>query len=303
VARVVALLAVLWGLGACGVPVPPTVTDLEARASRGDASAARELIALLRRGSDGEVRSEAYQALLRLGAGVQDAAILEACRSEDAVLREHALALAANLRLPGVRDEAVRALQDRAFPRRYVAAWVLGELGDPAGVGPLVAAVGGSDAESAKEAARSLVKLGRASVEPLLDALPGLDAAGRGYALRTLGEIQDPRAVPAAVAALASPVGRVDGAWALGKLGAVDAAPALRDLLSDPEWRVRLEAARALGLLEDRASGEALARLRESDPEPSVREWAARSLALLTGAVEKYRDARGEWVEPDSLYR
>lgn len=285
------------------MPVPPSVSDLEARASAGDAAAADELLGLLRRETAPEARAEAYRALLRLGPKLGAGAILEACRSEDAVRREHALALAANLRLPGARAEAVRSLADLGFRRRYVAAWVLGELGDPSGVEPLVGALGGSDPETAKEAARSLVKLGRASVEPLLEALPALGEEGRGYALRTLGEIQDPRAVPAAVAALASTGGRVDGAWALGKLGAVEAAPALRDLLSDSEWRVRLEAARALGLLEDRASAEALARLRESDPETAVREWAARSLALLTGAVEKYRDARGEWVEPDSLYR
>ncbi len=297
--RWVALLLLLAG---CGVPAPPSVPDLQDRASRGEGAAAAALLGLLGREAAADTRAEAYRALLAAGAG-HGKAVLEASRDRDPVRREHALALAANLKLAGAAAEALRALEDRSFPRRYVAAWALGELGDPAAVGRLVRALGQEEGETAKEAARSLVKLGKPAVPTLIAALPGLGGEGRGYALRTLGELQDARALEALVAALAEPGSRVEAAWALGKLGDPAAADALVPHLGDPEWRVRLEASRSLGLLEARQAEPALELLREQDPAPAVREWAARSLALLRGSPQTYPDARGEWVLPDELYR
>ena len=64
-----------------------------------------------------------------------------------------------------------------------------------------------------------------------------------------------------------------------------------------------MEAVRALGTLEDRASTDAVDRLRLEDPVVAVRQWAARSLAILTGRPETYPDGQGRWVLPDSLYR
>jgi len=295
----VALLVLLAG---CGVPAPPSIPELQGRASRGVGAAAAELLELVGSKAPADIRAEAYRSLLAAG-GEHAALIVKACRDRDPVRREHALALAANLKLAGAAAEALRALEDRSFPRRYVAAWALGELGDPTAVGPLVRALGQGQGETSKEAARSLVKLGKPAVPMLIEALPGLTGEGRGYALRTLGELQDLRALEALVAALADPGSRTEAAWALGKLGASAATDALLPLLDDPAWQVRLEASRSLGLLEARQAQEALAVLREQDPAPAVREWAARSLALLKGVPQTYPNARGEWVLPDELYR
>jgi HEAT repeat protein len=301
-------LATFFGLlflAACGVPSAPSVGELQGRAAGGDGGAARELVRLLGREAPAEVRAEAYRALLEVGASHADR-VREACRDPDPVRREHALALAANLRLEGAFAEAVRALEDPAFPRRYVAAWALGELGHTGAVGPLVEALKRESGEVAKAVVRALVRLGPEAVGPLLPEVPSLGAEGRGYAVRALGELRDPRALPVLLSLLADPAdasGRADAAWALGQLGDPRAGEALLPVLGDPQWRTRLEATRAAGLLEARGAEGALEQLRQADPHPAVREWAARSLAMLRGTPQTYPNARGEWVLPDELYR
>jgi HEAT repeat protein len=287
---------------ACGVPAPPNVADLAAKAGKGDAGAIEGLVGLLGASQPAETRAAAYEALLAAGTRTAPK-VLGVCRDEDPTRREHALALAGNLKLPGAYEEAVVALGDRAFPRRYVAAWTLGELGDARAVGPLLAAVSRESGEAAREAARSLVKLGQPSAAPVRAALPTLRGEAKGYAIRILGELRDAQAVPLLEAVLADPTTRADAAWALGTLGLPEAGPALEPLLADPEWRVRLEACRSLGLLEVRAADRPLDRLRESDPVPAVREWAARSLGLLRGKPQTFPNALGQRVEPENLYR
>ncbi|MEW6489676.1 MAG: HEAT repeat domain-containing protein [Thermodesulfobacteriota bacterium] len=305
--KVVSALVLATGLllSACGVPSTPSVGDLQGRAAGGDAGAARELVGLLGREAPAEIRAEAYRALLEVGASHADR-LREACRDPDPVRREHALALAANLRLEGAFAEAVRALEDAAFPRRYVAAWALGELGDTAAVGPLVRALTRESGEVAKAVARALVRLGPEAVGPVLPVVPSLGSEGRGYAVRALGELRDPRALPVLLALLADPAdpsGRADAAWALGQLGDPRGGEALVPVLGDPDWRARLEASRAVGLLEAREAEGSLEQLRRADPHPAVREWAARTLAIWRGMPQTYPDARGEWVLPDELYR
>ncbi len=300
------MTTVRWLLGllllfGCGVPTPPSVPDLAARASGGDGRAAGALVDLLGAGTPADTRSAAYQALLAVGAPAGPA-ILGACRDPDPRRREHALALAANLRLAGGLDEALRALADPSFPRRYVAAWALGELRDPRATEALVSALAAPPGV-AREAARALVKLGAGTVPALVEAAGALPPAARGYAVRTLGELKDPRGAAALGRALEDPALRADAAWALGKLGDPAAAPRLLGTLADPDWRVRLEAARSLGLLESREAEGALDRLRGEDPEPAVRTWAARSLSVLRGTPQTYRDHQGAWVEPESYYR
>lgn len=296
------LLGALGLLAACGVPAPPDVPALAAKAAKGDSGAVESLVDLLGSQQPSDTRAEAYQAILLAGPAAS-APVLAACRDDDPVRREHALALAGNLKLPGGFEEAVRALGDSSFPRRYVAAWTLGELGDPRAVAPLLDAIRNQGGEVARESARALVKLGQAAAAPVRAALPGLRGEARGYAIRILGDLRDTEALGILTDALGSPENRADAAWALGTVGRPEAAEALLPLLADPEWRVRLEACRSLGLLEARQADAALDRLRQADPEPAVREWAARSLALLRGRPQTYRNALGHQAEPENLYR
>jgi HEAT repeat protein len=114
--------------------------------------------------------------------------------------------------------------------------------------------------------------------------------------------MRDPSAKPALTAALADPATREDAVWALGTMGKMGERVRLAPYLDDADWRVRVEASRAVGLLEEREAISALERMRGSDPMIAAREWAARGLSLLTGKPEPYRTAGGEWKAPDTLY-
>ncbi|MBI3929981.1 MAG: HEAT repeat domain-containing protein [Armatimonadetes bacterium] len=76
--------------------------------------------------------------------------------------------------------------------------------------------------------------------------------------------------------------------FALGKLGPPAAAGAspVSELLRDPDWRVRLEAARTLGVLGQPSAIAALV-LRLGDPERLVRNEIVRSLGRLGGEVAR----------------
>lgn len=302
--RLVLLLCI--AVCACGVPARPSLDELAGRVQRGDPEAVELLLGHLGREGDPSERARVYGILLDVPAGAT-APLVAALDAGDPVRREHALALAANLRLKGAADAALRALRDRTFTRRYVAAWTLGELGATSAAADLVEVLAQGEQLAAREAARALVKLGPETVPTLLAALPRQEPVAAGYAVRSLGELGDARAAPALLAILEQsqtpPELRADTAWALGRLGDPAAGEALLPWLGDPIWRVRLEVCRALGLLQVSAADPELDRLRRVDPVPAVREWAARSLALLRGAPQTFQDAKGEERAPDSLYR
>jgi len=278
------------------------VEELAQAARAGDSDAAADLVGRMGRPWDEQTRSEAYKAVLSLPEDVVEARVREACRSRDPVLREHALAVAGNRKWSWAFDAAEDALVDQAFPRRYVGAWVLGEL-DRSDAAPVLVAALAQGGDVAREVTRTLVKLGKAAVPAILEVMPGLPAEARLQAVLALGDIRDRRAGPLLVEALADPSTRSAAAWALGMLGDSTYAEDLLPLLDDPDWRVRMEAARALGVLEaDRADAD-LDRLRRDDPVAAVREWAARSLALIRKTPQTFPDETGRQRLPDNVYR
>ncbi len=305
-----ALLVAALLLTACGVPKPPpTMDELSAGAKAGDQGAIGALIEKMGRAYPADVRSEAYIALLT--AKDADAKIIEAAKSSDAPMREHALALAANKKTPGAFEAAATALEDGMagnFPRAHSAAWALGELGDARAIPLLVKALGAEAFKSSgppltlRESARALLRFGPKAVEPLLEAYPTLRGEAASIVTRVLGEFRDERVKPALESALEDPARRIDAVWALGTMGKIGEPVDLKPYLSDPEWRVRVEAARAVGLLSDDAALEKLDELRRGDPVIAVREWAARGTGLLTGVQTPFLNKDGEWEKPDSLY-
>ncbi|NOY45607.1 MAG: HEAT repeat domain-containing protein, partial [Deltaproteobacteria bacterium] len=154
------------------------VEELIQAARAGDADAAAELVGRMGRPWNDETRSDAYKAVLSLPDDLVEVPVREACRSQDPVFREHALAVAGNRGWPWAFGEAVAALEDRSFPRRYVGAWVLGELGRPEAA-PVLAAALTQGGDVAREATRALVKLGPGAVLAIQQAFSRLPPAGR----------------------------------------------------------------------------------------------------------------------------
>ncbi|MEA2251180.1 MAG: hypothetical protein QOG70_1422 [Solirubrobacteraceae bacterium] len=151
-------------------------------------------------------------------------------------------------------------------------------------------------------------------VEALVRELNAADDGVRDRAARALGDLRDPRAIPALAEAVSRDGTAVRGAvWALtqfdderlvaplvaalshsdataralaagklAELGDPEAVPALvRALRADDDAHVREEAARALGRLGEAAALEPLLAALRDDPGDHVREEAATALGAL----------------------
>lgn len=159
-----------------------------------------------------------------------------------------------------------------------------------------------ASSSSPAERARVALALGRCQAPEasgalrrlLIDEVPAVrDAAAFGMGL--LGEaasLDDERALLGRLAAEGQVDSRVALADALGRIGADPALPALAALLQDPEERVRVQAAVALGSFGLRSKpigvervGALVDRLAQSE-RPTVRAAAAYALARAAGRLE-----------------
>ncbi len=190
-------------------------------------------------------------------------------------------------RLKERRDMAglVRLLQRGDPSVRHLAAAALGDLGDPAALDALLAALAGPDEEGVRwRAAEGLARIGEPAVAGLAALAEDGDPDVRWKAIVALGDIGDPRAGPALRDRLADPDRFVRGraVSALARLGE-PCLPLALDALADPDPRVRQGAAEVLGLLGDpTAAGGLLRALR--DPAESVRRAAAVALLRINPA-------------------
>jgi HEAT repeat protein/lysophospholipase L1-like esterase len=215
------------------------------------------------------VRMEAARALGRLGAAARPAALPALLVALDDPRQHVRWAAARALFAIGPRaPDDVAALADRlshADPYvRGFAAFTLGEMGEGAraAVPDLVAALEAEDGYGRGGASTALAKMGSAAapaVPSLLRALDSPDPDRRWKAARTLGRI--------------GPEARA----ALDRLGAA--------LVSDPDERVRANAARALGRIDASRAAGALRRAA-GDQDAGVRREAAEALARVRGGAE-----------------
>ena len=168
---------------------------------------------------------------------------------------------------------------------RHLAAGALGDLGDPAALDALLAALAGPDEEGVRwRAAEGLARLGEPAVAGLAALAEDSDPDVRWKAIVALGEIGDPRAAPALRDRLADPDRFVRGraVSALARCG-VSCLPLVLDALADPDPRIRQGAAEVLGFLGDPAAVDGLLRALQ-DPAESVRRAAAVALLRINPA-------------------
>lgn len=190
-------------------------------------------------------------------------------------------------RLKERRDTAGLAhLLDRGDPSvRHLAAVALGDLGDPAALDALLAALAGPDEEGVRwRAAEGLARLGAPAVTGLAALAGGSDPDVRWKAIVALGDIGDPRAAPTLRDRLADPDRFVRGraVSALARVGR-PCLPLVLDALADPEPRIRQGAAEVLGLVGDPTAAEGLLQALR-DPVESVRRAAAVALLRINPA-------------------
>lgn len=277
---------------------PVDLQALAGKARGGDSGAMSKLVDLLAVDANG-VNDQVYAIVTELGASAVPLLLKEVTSTNNSQ-REYAIAALGSLKAKEAIAPISQVLGDKSLGRRYVAAWSLGEIGEPAGIPALLSALNDDEAEVRKYATRALIKLNLGAVEPLIAYLPTAPPQGGAGAIRALGDIADPRALNPLLAEV-NGVNREEVFLALGKLRDPRAEGALLKGLTDANWKVRMNAALALGPIGSAAAVAPLRRTLEDDVHV-VREWSARSLEVITGQHLKYRNEKGEYVTPYTIY-
>ncbi|NQT19146.1 MAG: HEAT repeat domain-containing protein [Planctomycetes bacterium] len=209
-------------------------------------------------------------------------------------------------------DMLGQILQGEWLEGRKLAAYLLGEIKDPAAVLPLASCLGDDEFHVRWKCAVSLKNIGRPAVDVLCQVLRTGNLQAKYCAAWTLGEIKDPSATaalaetatvedhhlrwksvislkrigPAAIDELKklledeSPKARHCAVWALDMLGGREAIGPLLGAISDAEADVRALAAKALAKYDGPKVRAALEALIE-DESNAVRRQAVISLATL----------------------
>jgi beta-lactamase regulating signal transducer with metallopeptidase domain len=145
-----------------------------------------------------------------------------------------------------------------------------------------VAVAGAAVAVALPIAATGVLDRHRVALDATLRELAAEDAVRRTHAAWSLGEREDPRAVPHLVGALddTSIEVRIAAAWALGEIKEPAAIPALASRVGDPEPLMREMVVLALGEIEHPDAVPALTMARERDRSlaPAV-AWALEEIS------------------------
>jgi curved DNA-binding protein CbpA len=126
---------------------------------------------------------------------------------------------------------------------------VLGRIGDPRGINPLIRLLSDSDVYVRRRAANALINLGdKKAVLPLINALNDPESKVRARAAEALGNIKDQQAVEPLIISLQDKKSRVRHASvvALGKIGDSRALQPIEALLIDHRSNVRSIAQKTL---------------------------------------------------------
>ena len=286
--------------------------------------------------------------------------LLFAVKDEDAGVRIAVAKALARFQDRRAVEPLIQMLRDTAPPVRAAAAETLGKLGDRQAVAWLVNALRDNDPLVRSNVSRSLdklgwrpetdaervlhilaagnqrqiVTLGADAVEPLLEMLQSAPPNKQLEAVKALGEIYEPRVIPALLQALkkSSPAVRIAALEALernadasvfaeverllrdpnanvrsaavgtaARCGGAQAVPSLSRLLKDSSWEVRRDAARALGLLGGGNAVEGLCALM-ADRDRDVRESVIVALGQICDSRTIYPLVLS-LLDPESVVR
>jgi len=201
-----------------------------------------------------------------------------------------------------VARELAVLLEDPVPEVRIRAAAALGAMGGQAAVRPLIQALDEPSRWSTIRIADILTGMGQPVLEELVGLFPRMSVHGKLAAIDILGRVRSVEVVDWLRARLWNDHRdvRARACHALGTIGDADSAPAVAQMLRDPEWPVRAMAAKALGRLRYQGAIPALT-LAVRDREWWVRANAAEALRRMgepgLAALEALLD------DPDSFAR
>lgn len=230
------------------------------------------------------VRSRAALALGKIGDQKALPHLLHALKdSEDEVRVAACLALGL-FKDPSTFDEITNVLlDDPQIEVRQAAAKALGNTGHPAATPFLMEALHDSfwwfeRQYAAVDLLQAIEKMGKAAVDPLINALQDKEGTVRKFAAELLGKLGDSQAIEPLGMALYDLHHDVGSAAAesLAKFGA-PAVDVLIEALSHPEMWIRIHSIRALGKIQDYRVTSVLLEML-NDPEREVKKQVIRIL-------------------------
>lgn len=241
------------------------------------------LIARLREGSDEEYREAAASLRSLTGTGIREA-VLDAAREGE----EGAGRIARTFDDLGITDRHIDTLRNHAsWERRAMAAERLGRIGSPRAIFPLIRTIRDAKDEDDDVRGAALRALGRirdpAAIPELIEALGTPEAALPQRIAEILVRFGDAAVRPLCIE-VRNPDSDVRRMWAaeiLGWLGNLEAAIPLIDALGDVNPEVRAKAAGALGRLAEARAIDRLLEMLLSDPIPFVRTRVAQALGAI----------------------
>ncbi|HDQ46182.1 MAG TPA: HEAT repeat domain-containing protein [bacterium] len=227
--------------------------------------------------------------------------LLEGLKSISSRIRENAAATLGRMQVDAAVPLLIPLLSDKNEYVRRSAVQSLGEIRDISAIEPLVHCLSDNVEKVQKEAIDSLVAFGRQSTAPLLNVLTH---EPNKFVIRailyTLGEIQDPAAIPALVRQLGSSyfVIRNTATRALVRYGPQVTSPLISNLsvnqsgirplvraaTTEDNLLGRIRAIRALGALEEHRAVKTLKKLRVSG-DAAIASEAEKSLAAIGTAA------------------
>lgn len=194
------------------------------------------------RGKDKFVRRKASEALGELGEPSAVEPLIQEMKDDDDDIRCEAIKSLGKIKDSSVVEPLIKALKDNNPWNREVAMESLGNTKDERAVKPLMQFIIEDKASS------SLIKIGKSSVNPIIQALNDKDAKVRKRAAAILGSIRDRRAVEPLIEAFndEDPFVRCTIATNLGELKDERAIEPLIQALKDKDGRVRIDSERAI---------------------------------------------------------
>ena len=197
---------------------------------------------------------------------------------------------------PTGEQALVKALEDLDPQVREYSVWALGQIGeevDNTTALALVKALGDTQSNVKRAAASALGRIGtrQVVVELLTEAIRMRETEMLRYSVEALSELDSPSAYVELISALNVSDARIRqvAIAALGELGDPRALPAIRNrLLQDPDIGVRTEAAFRLGKLGDQNDRPALLQAAERDPDPLVHFWSTWAIAMIDSSSNSH---------------
>jgi len=207
---------------------------------------------------------------------------LEELEDVDDVTREEAAKALANLGDPATLEPLLAAIEDDYWAVRVQIGWALAKIGGPKAIDGLITLFNDNMMEVQSEAVKAMASIGQSVSPQLLTCLKDTRWRVREQAAKVLGEIKDVQAVKGLTLTCRDRDGAVKSAAAeaLGKIGDPQGIPPLIKLFKDTSKIVRETAGTALVHIGAPSVGALIETLK--DPHFVVRCHGVRALGGMT---------------------